>query len=69
MLGIHVGRFTRRDSEELRVELVQPLYESTASRDGFARHAGLGIIESLDIPAVGWNLGDRLTAFDEKFPK
>ena len=69
MLRIHIGSFARRDSEELRIELVDSVDESSASGDRFAQNARLGIVEPLDIPPIRWNLTDRLAAFHEELPK
>jgi hypothetical protein len=47
VLRIHVGGFAWRDSEELRVELVDPIQKSTAPGDGFSGQTRLRIVEPL----------------------
>ena len=37
VLRVHVGRFARRNSKELRIELVDSVDKSPAPGDGFAR--------------------------------
>ena len=69
MLGIHVGRLARRDSEELRIELVDSVDKSPTSGDRLAQDARLGIVEPLDIPPIRWNLTDSLTTLHEELPK
>ena len=69
VLWIHVGRFTRRDPEELRIELIDPIHKSTAPGDGFASQARFGIVKPLYIPAIRRHLAYRLTALNEEFPK
>jgi hypothetical protein len=69
VLGIHVGRLARRDSEELRIELVDSVDESPTPGDGLAQDARLGIVEPFDIPPIRWNLTDSLTTFREELPK
>ena len=69
VLGIHVGRFARRNSKKLRIELVDSAYKSPAARDRFAGNTGLGIVITLQIPAIGRDLADCLAAVHEKFPK
>ena len=69
MLRIYVGRFPRRDTKELRIKLIDCVDKSAAKRDRFSSHARFRIVIPLDIPAIGWNLNDAFTAFDEKFPQ
>ena len=52
VLRIHIRRFARRDSEELRIKLVDPIEKSAAPGDGFSNQTRLRIVESLDIPAI-----------------
>ena len=46
VLRIDVGRFARRDAEELRIELVDPVDEPAALGDRLAGDARLGIDKS-----------------------
>jgi hypothetical protein len=69
MLGVYIGSLARRDSEELWIELVDSVDESSASGDRFAQNARLRIVEPLDIPPIRRNLTDSLTGFQEELPK
>src|SRR5262249_27268674 len=69
MLRIHVGRFPRRDTKKLWVELVDGVNKSAPEGDGFASYARFSIIVSLDVPAIGWHFNDAFPAFHKKLPK
>ncbi len=69
LLGLDVGRFARGDAEELGVELIDVADEAAASGDGFAEDAGFGVVEAIDVPAVGGDLGDGFASVGEEFPE
>src|SRR4030095_21262 len=69
VLGIDVGSFPRGDTEELRIELIDPVDEAAALRGWFATHPRLGGIISLEVPTIGWHLDDPFTTVDQKFPE
>src|SRR5260370_36830398 len=51
LLGVHVGRFPWRDSEKLRVNLIDSLQKASAPRAHFARELRVRIIALSDSPA------------------
>src|SRR4029077_2989967 len=69
MLRIHVRRFPRRDTKELRIKLIDGVNKSAPKGDGFATYAWFSIIVSRHVPAIGWHFNDAFPAFDEKLPK
>ncbi len=69
MLRIHVRRFPRRDTKELRIKLIDGVNKSAPQCDGFATYARFSIIVSRHVPAIGWHFNDAFPAFDEKLPK
>ena len=66
---IHIGRFPQRDAEKLRIKLVNPSHKSPAPGDGLPRHSRLSVVKPIHVPAIGRHIRNRLTAFDEQFPK
>ncbi len=70
MLRVHVRGFAWRNSEELRIELVDshPKILRAVAMD-LPATPGSEIVEPLQIPAVRRHLADSLAAFNEKFPK
>ena len=69
LLRVDIRSFTRRNSKELGIELVDLIEKSPAPSDGFAGQARLRIAEALNIETVGWNLRHGVATFGEKLPK
>src|SRR5262245_12410978 len=69
VLGIHIGRFSRRDPEKLRIKFIDPLQKATPASDRLAGQTRLRIEKSLDVPAVGRDFGHGLAAVDEQIPE
>ena len=69
LLGVDVGRFARRDAEELWVKLVEAVDEAAAFGDAFAGDAGFRVVEPFDVPAVRRHLGDDIASLSEDFPE
>ena len=69
LLRIDIGRFARRDAEELRIKLVDLVNEAPASRDGFARDARLRVVKAFHIPPICRHFAHGFAAFDQQFPK
>ena len=71
LLGVHGGRLTRRDGEELGVELVglPGREESTLAVADGARHAVIGRIELVGIPPVGGHPDHSALAVAQQLPE
>ena len=69
VLRIDVGSFPWRNTEELRIELIDPVDESRRASRSTCQPPRLGVIISLDVPTVGWHLDDPFTTVDKKFPE
>src|SRR4029434_3559367 len=69
VLRINVGRFARRNTEKLRIELVDAIDEAAAPRDGLPGNARLRIIKAFDVPPIRRHLADGLAALDQEFPE
>ena len=69
LLRIDVGGFAGRDAEKLRIELVETVDEAAALGDRFAGQALLGIVKTLDVPAVRRNFCHRLPALANELPE
>ena len=53
LLRIDVRCLARRNSEELRIKLIEPRDESPSSRNGLTGDPRFSIIEALHVPPVG----------------
>src|SRR2546423_10021569 len=69
LLRVDIRSFPWRNSEELRIELIDAIDETAAPDDRFAGQARLRVIVPLHVPAIGRNLDHTFPAFDEKFPE
>src|SRR6516162_6013552 len=69
MLGIHVGRFSRRDPEKLWVEFINSLQKTTPASNRLAGQTGFSVEISFDVPTVRRHIGHGLAALDEKIPE
>ena len=69
MLRVDVRSLAWRNSEELRVELVNFIEESTTPCDGFTGQAHFRIAETLDIEAITRDIRHGIATFGEEFPK
>src|SRR3954462_3135560 len=69
MLRIDVRRFARRDTEKLRIKLVDLIQEPGAFCERLSRDPWLGIVITLHIPSICRDLADRVFAFEEQLPE
>src|SRR5581483_10834400 len=69
MLWIDTARFSSRDAEETRVELVNALQKAAPPRVGFARYVVIWVIVGVDIPTIRRHLADRVYAVTQQGPE
>src|SRR5580704_3539158 len=69
LLRVHSRCFAWRDSEELRIEFLNPIQEAAPARAHFPWRVGIGIIERVDVPTPGRYLADGVAAFDQQSPE
>ena len=69
LLWIDVRSLAGRNPEELRIELIDLIEESTTLGDGLAGQAGFRVVKAFHIPAVGGNFGHGIAPFLEQFPE
>ncbi len=70
LLRVHRQRLTRRDAEELRVELGCLVQESAVPGVGGAGTVRVGVVQCVHVPAAtGRPERDRVTAPVEQFPQ
>ena len=60
VLRVHLSRFALGDPEELGVEVGDVFQKRAPLADRPARHSRLRVVELLYVPAVRWNLGDKV---------
>ena len=69
MLRIDRGCLPLGDPEELGIEARDVVEEPAPSRHRPTRHAGLGVVVLVSVPAVGGNLGDQVVAAQQRLPQ
>ena len=69
LLRVHPLGLARRDAEKARIEIVDRLQKATITRRDSTRSLGIGIIELISTPTIGWNLADRIDAIAHQPPK
>jgi hypothetical protein len=69
VLRVHLDRLALGDPEELGIEVGDVIKESAPFADRSTRHAWLGVVELLDVPAMGGNFGDEVVATQQRFPQ
>ena len=69
VLRIHGGGLALVDAEEIGVEAGHVVEECAPLGDRAARHALLGIIEVVGVPAIGGDLGDEVVAAQQRLPE
>ena len=69
MLRIHRLRFARRDVEEVRIEAEQIIDKAAAARITLAERIGVGIRESIDVPAVGRDFANPRSLGEDEVPQ
>src|ERR1700733_11791380 len=70
LVGIHRERLTRADAEEVRIEVADALDEAALAYVTGARVVGIGVIQSLQIPAaIGWESPHCVATLGEQLPQ
>ena len=61
LLGVHLDGFARRNSEKVRVKLVNALQQASHACIHLARFAEIRIVPRIDFPAVGGDFAESRT--------
>ena len=69
VLGIHRRRFFITDAEELGIEVADVVQERTPLAYRPTRHARLGVVVVVDVPALGRNLGHQIVTAQQCVPE
>ena len=69
MLRVDIGCFTRRNAEELRIELIECFYETAMPRECLAGDTRFGIVKTAHIPAIRGYFAYYIAALDEQPPE
>ena len=69
LLRVHSGSLARRDTKEVRVELVDVVDEAAEARDDFARGGRIGIVIIVEAEAIGGNFADGVDAALQQVPE
>src|ERR1700736_6301569 len=69
VLRIHSGRLSGGNTKEVGVKTVEIAEKTATPRDNFAGRVGIGIIQSVQIPAPVGKVFNRIPSFREHPPK
>ena len=68
LLGIQGGRFARRDAKESSIESIDILEKPSVARVHLAGHVWVGVVQLIDVPAIGRDFGYGVFAVLKKPP-
>src|ERR1019366_2162409 len=69
LLRIHARSFSRRDTKEVRIELIDVLNKTTPARDNFARRRGIRIVKIVQVEAIRRNFPDCIHSVAKQIPE
>ena len=69
LLGIHARRFTRRDAEEMRIELIDLLEEAAPAGVYLARSRRVRIVKGVEVEALRRDLRDGIHSIAQQLPE
>ena len=69
LLRVDVGRFARRDTEKLRIKLINPVHESTPLRNRLSGQPRLRIVKTVHVPPIRRHFAHGFLFLDQQFPQ